>query len=314
VFSASQDGVLVYQTARGDASTRIRWFGRDGKAGDTVGEPGAYRDVSFSPDEKQAAVSVRDVATGTHDLWTFDLARGLRTRFTFDAANDRNPTWSPDGNTLVFASNRKGHYDLYRKAVGGSSEEEPLLVSENDKFPAVWSKDGKSLLFLEAAKDTGLDIWVLPMEGQRAGKPELFLRTKSSEIPGALSPDGRWLAYLSDESGQWELYATTFPHAGRKWQISPTGGTYGFWSADGKEILFQANDGKLAAVPVAIHQETLDLGQVKPLFSVPGPQAGGPSFAPTADHRRVLTVSGGQEPSALLDLVVNWPAGLRNTR
>jgi len=304
VFSASRNGVLVYQTARGESSTRLEWLGRDGKAAGMVGEPGAYREVSLSRDQKQAAVSVRDPTTGTYDLWIFDLARGLRTRFTFDPGDDKSPTWSPDGSALVFASNRKGHYDLYRKTLGGTSEEEPLLVSENDKFPFVWSPDGKSLVFYESAKDTVLDIWVLPMEGAR--KPEPFLRTKFDEAPDALSPDGRWLAYASDESGNWEVYATPFPRPGRKWQISPAGGVYAFWSADGKEILYQANDGQLFAVPVAAHGETLDLGQAKPLFRTGGPAVAGPSFAPAADHQRILAISGGQEPNALLDLVLNW--------
>ena len=312
VFSASQNGILVYQTARGEASSRLQWFGRDGKALEAVGEPGAYKELALSRDGKQAAASLPDAATGTHDLWILDLVRGLRTRFTFDPGDDRNPAWSPDERMLAFASNRKGHFDLYLKAIGGSSEEEPLLVSENDKFPVAWSVDGKYLLFNEVAKDTGPDIFVLPMEGAR--KPVPFLKTKSGEFPGELSPDGRWLAYTSDESGQWEVYATTFPRPGRKWQVSPTGGVYNYWSADGKEILYQGNDGQLHAVPVAAHGEALDLGKAQLLFRVPGPTSSGSSFAPTADHSRILTVTGGQEPSALLDLVVNWNARRGSSR
>ena len=312
VFSASQNGILVYQTARGEASTRLQWFGRDGKALDPVGEPGAYKEVALSRDGRQAAASMREPATGTHDLWIFDLARGLRSRFTFDPHEDRNPVWSPDGRTLVFSSNRKGHFDLYRKALAGSTEEEPLFVSETDKIPVQLSADGKFLLFADAAKDTGADIWVLPMEGER--KPVPFLKTKSSEFPGGLSPDGRWLVYTSDESGKWEVYVTSFPRAGRKWQLSPAGGVYSYWSADGREILYQGNDGLLHAVPVAGHGETLDLGKAELLFHVAGPFVNGPAFAPTADHRRILTVSGGQEPSALLDLVVNWNARLGSSR
>jgi Tol biopolymer transport system component len=306
VFSASQNGVLVYQTARGEAGTRLQWFGRDGKASDLVGEPGAYLEVALSRDGKQAASSVRDSTTGTHDLWIFDLVRGLRSRFTFDPGDDRNPVWSPDASTVVFSSNRKGHYDLYRKTLGGSSEEEPLLVSENDKFAVAWSADGKLLAFNEIAKDTGLDIAVLPMEGER--KPMSFLKTKAGEFPDALSPDGRWLTYGSDESGQWEVYATSFPRPGRKWQVSPAGGTYSHWSMDGKEILYQGNDGLLHTIPVAAHDDALDLGQAQVLFRVAGPLPGGSSFSPTPDHKRILTVIGGQDPNPLLELVVNWDA------
>ncbi|HYB53579.1 MAG TPA: protein kinase [Thermoanaerobaculia bacterium] len=310
VYSASQNGVLVYQTARGgEAGTRLQWFGRDGKALEAISDPGGYREVALSPDGKWAAASLRDNTTGTHDLWIFDLVRGLRSRFTFDPSDDRDPVWSPDSRTIVFSSNRKGHYDLYRKALGGTSEEDVLFASDTDKFPADWSAAGGILIFNDLAKGTDLDIWELPMDGTR--KPEPFLKTKFNEGAGALSPDGRWLVYFSDESGQFEVYATSFPHAGRKWQVSTAGGVYAYWSADGQEILYQRQDGTLHAVAVGARGETLDLGQAQALFHVSGPLTAGSTFWPTADHRRILAVSGGQEPAALLDLVVNWTAGLR---
>ncbi len=312
VFSASQNGLLVYQTARGEVGQRLQWFGRDGKPEGEVGEPGGYREVSLSPGGKQAAIAIRDPAAGTHDLWIYDVVRNVRTRFTFDPGDDRTPVWSPDGSTIVFSSNRKGRYDLYRKALGGASEEEPLLVTDADKYAFAWSRDGKRLVFEENAKDTGFDVWFIPMDG--SGKPEPFLRTKASELPGALSPDGRWLAYASDESGPPEVYVTSFPRPGRKWQVSAAGGVFSFWSADGKEILYQGNDGRLWAIPVSARGDALELGQAQALFRASGPLVGGPVFSPSADHRRILAVSGGQEPKALLDLVVNWQGLLPRAR
>jgi len=312
VFSSSGNGVLAYQTALGGTASRLELLERDGKSASVLGEVGGFREVALSPDGKQAVVALGDPASGTNDLWIFDLARGLRTRFTFDPADDRAPIWSHDGNTVVFSSSRKGHHDLYRKSIGGTSEEEPLLVTDQDKYASAWSPDGKVLVYSENSKDTDSDIWLLHLEG--APKPEPFLKTKATEVAGALSPDGRWLSYMSDESGQLETYVTSFPRAGRKWQISQAGGVYSYWSADGKEILYQRNDGLLAVVPVSVHGDSLDIGRSQTLFRANGPSPGGPEFSPTRDHRRILVVRGGQEPSPFVDLLVNWPDLLRGEK
>ena len=303
VFSAAP-GVLTYLTGHGETGTRLRWFSRDGKPQEIISEAAAYRDVALSPDGKQAAVSIRDPSTGTHDLWIFDLVRGIKTRFTFDPADDRTPVWSPDSAYIVFSSNRKGHYDLYRKAVGGSTDEEPVLVSTSDKMASSWSGDGKFLLFAQFDKDSTADAWYVRMDGPHEPLP--VLTTKALEFPAALSPDGRWMLYTSDESGGLEIYATSFPRPGRKWQVSPAGGVYSYWSADGKEILYQRNDGQLWAVPVEEKGDGLELGRAARLFWTWGPLAGGPSFSPTRDHQRILVVASGREPNANLDLVVNW--------
>jgi eukaryotic-like serine/threonine-protein kinase len=308
VFSASENGVLAYQTARGETTSRLQWFTRDGKPDGTLGEPADFGQALLSPDGKQAAVTIRDQATGTHDLWIFEIARGVRTRFTFDPAEDVSPLWSPDGAALVFASNRKGHYDLYRKALDGSSEEEALLTSEADKGPVSWTAGGRTLVFDEGSKDGGVEVRTLALDGAR--KPDPWSKTRFNEVNSPLSPDGRWAPYSTDESGRWEVYVTSFPRAGRKWQISTDGGAYAFWRADGKEILYHDLSGMLWAVPVAVRGETLELGQGRPLFRAPGPNPTAPSVSPTSDHQRFLVVGEGQKPNALVDLVVNWPASL----
>ncbi len=304
VFSASQNGILAYQTARGEMKSRLQWFTRDGKPDGTLGEPADFGQALLSPDGKQAAVTIRDQATGTHDLWIFDIARGVRTRFTFDPGEDDAPLWSPDGSALIFASNRKGHYDLYRKALDGSSEEEALFTSDADKSPVSWAAGGRTLIFEETGKDAGGEVRTLALDGTR--KPEPWSRTKFSQVTSPLSPDGRWLPYSTDESGRWEVYVTSFPRAGRKWQISTNGGAYAFWSADGKEILYHDLSGMIWAVPVSVRGESLEIGQGRALFRAPGPNPTGPSFSPTSDHQRFLVVGEGQKPNALVDLVVNW--------
>ncbi len=305
VFSASDNGVLVYQTARGELTSRLQWLTRDGKPDGTLGDPAAYRTVTLSPDGKQAVTVVRDLAVGTHDLWILDVARGVRSRFTFDPADDISPVWSSDGRAIVFSSNRKGHYDLYRKSLDGSSEEEPLLVSAADKYAATWPPGGASLLYFETAKDVGVDIRTLALDG--SGKSEPWQRTRFNEIPDPISPDGRWLPFSSEESGRWEVYVTSFPRAGRKWQISTEGGAYAYWSADGQEIIYHDLGGMVRAVPVTVRGENLEVGLPVSLFRSSGPSPFGPEFSPTADHQRFLVVGEGQKPNALLDLVVNWP-------
>ncbi len=312
VFSASENGVLVYQTARGELTSRLQWITRDGKADGTLGDSAAYRVVALSPDGKQAVAVVQDVAAGTHDLWLVDVTRGVRTRFTFDPADDVSPLWSLDGRAIVFSSNRKGHYDLYRKALDGAAEEEALLVSLADKYAAAWPTGGASLLFFETAKDVGVDIRTLALDGSRTTEP--WLRTKFNEIPNSLSPDGRWLPFSSEESGRWEVYVTSFPRAGRKWQISNEGGAYAFWRPDGREIIYQDLGGMLRAVPVTVRGENLEVGLPVSLFRSTGPSPFGPEFSPTADHQRFLVVGEGQKPNALLDLVVNWPLQLRGPK
>ena len=309
VFSASQNGVLVYQTARGQLASSLQWFTRDGKPDGTLGEPADYGELVLSPDGKHAAVTVVDGATATHDIWVFDLGRGVRSRFTLDAGDDVAPVWTPDGTTIVFSSNRKGHFDLYRKALGGSAEEEPLLVSESDKYAAAFADEGRSLVFAQGGPSPGTEFLVMALDGER--KPESWRKSRFNDIPSPPSPDGRWLPYSSEESGRWEVYVTTFPRPGRKWQISTDGGAYGFWSADGREIIYHDLGGMLRAVPVVPRGEALEVGEPKPLFRVAGPNPAGSTFWPTADHSRFLSVGEGQKPSALLDLVVNWPLKLR---
>ena len=308
VFSASRGGILVRQSARGELASRLQWHTRDGKPDGYVGDPGEYQSAILSPDGRLAALTALDPATATYDIWILDIARGVRTRFTFDPASDRVPVWTPDGRSLIFASSRKGHGDLYGKSLDGAEEDTPLLVSDVDKEPSGVTPDGRTLAFTQPGTDGGTEVRTLSLDGAKSD--ELYLKSKSQMVASGFSPDGRFLPVSSDESGRWEVYAFSFPRPGRKWQVSTAGGAYAFWSADGKEIIYHDMSGVLRAVPVEIRGDGIEAGGGQELFRAPGPSPASPSVSPTADHRRILVAGEGQHPEPLLDLVLNWPAVL----
>ena len=310
VFSASQNGVLVYQTSAGPTASKLTLLDRDGKPQGTVGEPADYIEASLSPDGKRAAATVRDPATGNRDVWIYDLARNLGSRFTFDPNNENWPVWSPDGVWLAYSSTRKGHEDIYRKSVAGSAEEELLVESKTDKEPFAWSPDGRFIAYTGIEKGTKYDIFFLPVDGDR--KPQVFLQTTFSEYPAAFSPNGRWLVYGSDESGKLQLYVTSFPKPGRKWQVSREEGAYAYWSKDGKEIVYHGFSGQIWAVEVSEKADSLEIGAPKPLFRISStPKPNGAEIFPTLDHQRFLVIDHGQRANSLLNLFVNWNSAKR---
>ena len=255
-FSVSETGLLAYREGAGASGAFLTWFDRSGKQGTAVGDAALLNEFRFSPDRQRVAVAVRDRAG--FDVWIYDVSRGLRTRLTFDAASDRSPVWSPDGASIVFTSNRKGRFDLYRKAVDSVSAEELLYADDLDKTPTSWSADGKWLLYdaFDPNSKTGRDLWALSLTSERPGttlKPSLFLQTTFSEVDSQFSPDGQWILYgSSNESQRNEIYVTPFPPSpsgsGGRLQIS-TAGVIGIarWREDGREIFYVNLDRQLMA-------------------------------------------------------------------
>jgi Tol biopolymer transport system component len=320
LFSASANGVLAYRTGGGGEASQLTWFDRDGKVLGTVGEPGTYLALTLSPDGTRAAVTRLDSPGLIAALWLLDLSRGTSTRFTFGANSVESlGAWSPDGSRIIFNSSPGGVYDLYQKLTSGVKDEELLLKSSESKHPESWSRDGRFLLYETLdPRTTKEDLWVLPLEG--GNKPLPFLRTEFNNNEGQFSPDGRWVAYVSDESGRTEIYVRTFSpdsmtaasdRAG-KWLISTGGGNGPRWRGDGKELYYLASDGKLMAVEIATNP-VFRAGVPKALFQAP-------QSVSTIQHWWDLTSDGkrflfparaGQVAQAPFTVVLNWQAELK---
>ncbi|HKA20618.1 MAG TPA: protein kinase [Blastocatellia bacterium] len=310
-FSVSENGILAYQMGKATGASQLAWFDRSGKQLGVLGDQAVYTNVRLSPDGKRASVGIIDPQSGRPDIWLYDVARDRRTRFTFDPAQERTVAWSPDGNRIAFASNRKGHFDIYQKDSSGAGSEELLLESNFDKFPTSFSTDGRFLLYWASGLKTGADLWILPLSRDR--KPFPFLQTDSNEGNGMFSPDGRWVAYFSTESGSVELYVASFPGPGGKRQVSTSGAIPpAKWRNDGTEVFYLSLDDKLMAAEVNGKGATLEVGAVRPLFEI---RRAGPGYAydVTADGQRFLVNTAvEQKESAPITLVINWTADLKN--
>ena len=248
-FSLAEDGSLVYvagaATAGGTAQRTLVWVDRQGQEEPLSAPPRTYNTPRLSPDGTRVALEVRG---RERDIWIWDLARGTLTRLTFDPANESGAVWTPDGRHIAFGSELSGSTNLFWKAADGTGSVERLTDNPNNQFPQAFSPDGRLLLFLEGHPDTGADLAVLSMEGNRPTEP--LLVTEFNERNSALSPDGRWMAYESNASGQNEIYVRPFPDVNQELlQISTGGGTQAVWAPDGQELFYRSNTG-LMVVPV----------------------------------------------------------------
>jgi serine/threonine protein kinase/Tol biopolymer transport system component len=321
--SVSANGLIAYRS--GAASRRqLAWFDRTGKALGTMGAPDENSVSSPRLSLDGGRVAVSRGPQGNFDIWLLDSVR--TSRFTFDPAVEQFPIWSPDGSRVAFRSNRKGHYDLYLKASSGSGDEELLVESSQDKVPYDWSADGRFLLYISADPQTDWDLWVLPMEGDR--KPYVFLKTRFSERTPHLSPDGRWVAYMSNESERPEIYVRPFAvptasaangdaAASGQWQVSTAGGVYPRWGPDGKELYYIAPDGQMTAAPIRATATTLEPGAPKALF--PTHVYGGASdnqqgrqYDVARDGRFLINTVLDDSAAAPITLIQNWrPPGAK---
>ncbi|MEO5924074.1 MAG: protein kinase [Bryobacteraceae bacterium] len=306
-YFVSPSGLLVY--ASGAGQSRAVWMDRQGKTLGNLGEAlPSFGNISLAPDGKSAVIQYNG------DLWIYDTSRGTSTRFTFDPAGDREPVWSPDSSTVYFQSNRTGKYEMYRKPADGSGTEERLALDATfqNALPSSLSPDGKTLLLYGSTSGKSLnDILVLPLASPAGGKPEPkgFLQSLFNESRGTFSPDGNWVAYQSDESGQFQIYVTPYPGPGGKRQISLAGGISPRWRRDGKELFYVTQDGQLMAAPISARNGTLEVGSVQKLFDGV-PTSRGILYDVTADGQKFLVADDGVNTQPLT-LLQNWTAALR---
>jgi Tol biopolymer transport system component len=317
-FAVSATGVLAHRTGVGERR-QLTWVDRAGVAQGTVGAPdeAGLSGVELAPDGKRVAV-VRTVQ-GNTDVWLIDTGRDVSSRFTLHPGLDGLPLWSSDGTRVVFSSRRIDAENLFEKAANGAGEERPLLPSGELKAALDWSRDGRWLLYGTRHPKTGLDLWAAPMAG--GGKPVPVTDARFDETAGQFSPDGRWVAYQSNESRPVQIYIRPFPGPGSPRQLTTAGGSQPRWRPDGKELFYVGLDGRLMAVPIAVGADRqLETGTAVALFR---PQlAAGPNinsgttgsraqYAVARDGRFLMNLTVAGATPTPITVVLNWDAALK---
>ena len=312
-FSVSENGTLLYQNRSASGVSQLTWFDRTGKQVGLLGAAANQSNPMISPNGKRVVVDITDPQTGNVDIWIYESSGGFATRFTSHSAIDAVPIWSPDGNWIAFQSLRQGHADLYRKNSSGSQGEELLLQNERTKYDTDWSPDGRLLLYRALDPKSNMELWLLPIEGER--KPIPFIKTSFGASHGQFSPDGRWIAYASNETGKWEVYVAPLPGPGGNWKVSTAGGTEPKWRQDGKELFYVDPDGKLMAVEVK-ESPTFEADLAKPLFQVRRREQISSTDLSTYDvsadgQRFLVNIDVGEAASSVLSVELNWIADLK---
>jgi Tol biopolymer transport system component len=306
-FTVSQQGLLAYQIGGGDLLTELAWFSREGARLKSLGDPAYHSTLEISPDQTRAVVAIGDPETGAGDIWIYDLERGVRSRFTFDPSEDVGPIWSPDGREIFWSSGRVADFDLFKKTVDGADDDQELIREDLPQIPVSVSPDNRYLLYWHnGATDT--DLRMLPLD-DGAESVEL-VADDFNQFGAQISPDGRWFAYDSDESGQSEIYVSSFPEPGRKWQISTDGGSQVRWRGDGRELYFLTPTAKIMVAEVDPSGSVFRVGEVKELFEAPRMPLSGGDYDVTSDGQRFLMNTVGDTAFQPITLVVNWDAAL----
>jgi Tol biopolymer transport system component/tRNA A-37 threonylcarbamoyl transferase component Bud32 len=312
-YSISATGSLVYALGSTQATQRrLVWVNRNGAEQPLAAPAHSYETPRISPDGRRVSVDIREQGS---QVWVFDLARETLTRLTFEGNTNQNPAWTPNGKRIAFQSNKEGSvFNLFWLLADGSGGLERLATSEYLQAPNSWSPDGQLLTFTELSPTTGWDIWVLRLGDPSAssgqvGKSQPFLRTQFTEGAPRFSPDGRWLAYVSDESGRFEIYVQPYPGPGGKWQISTEGGTEPAWNHNGRELFYRSGD-KMMAVDIAT-QPGFAAGKPRMLFEGPYVRTAAtiPTYDVSPDGQRFLMLkpseSAGGAPTQI-NVVLNW--------
>jgi Tol biopolymer transport system component len=299
-FSVSATGVLAYVEGI-TAGVQLVWLDRAGKQLGTLGNPAPYRQIALSPDGRRVA-AVAIAGTGLNDIWVIDVARGMTSRVTTGPTGAVSPVWSPDGQELIFVRYNSASRLLYRKELRADAAASALQEMAVGGTPEDWSHDGKILLYRTSGEENA--FWALPVEGD--GSPELVLKSAFSVGQAQISPDGRWLAYTSDESRA-EIYVEPFRRPGERRRVSLDGGSQSRWRGDGRELFYRSNDGQLMAVDVREGASGLEVGTPEVLVSADALTDAVGSYAVTPDGQRFLVKMRieGDVPQRI-HVVTNW--------
>lgn len=278
---------LLAQSDRPTVLSRLIWFDRDGHRLGAVGPVADHGNLELSPDGRRVAVAVTDRARATRDIWVYDVGSDVRTRFTSDPGDENWMIWSPDGASVLLNSFAPDHLRLLRGPSSGSAARTSVLEGEAGAWPVSWSPDGTVALYVSNGRRTSNDIWVLPLDGRTPPYP--FLETAESENWAAFSPDGRFVAFSSTESGQApQVFVSPFPADGRRWRISADGGSQARWRRDGREIFYVAPNRLLMSAALARNGDEIGVSEYTPLFELAHPYGAYHAFDVSADGQRFL--------------------------
>lgn len=309
-FSASRGSVLAYREYD-EAAGRLAFRDRTGRILDEVLPGGSFVEFYLSPDGRRVVAGATGGA-GENNVWMLDLVRGTVSRLTFGKGEDGSPVFSPDGARIAYGSDRNGKSDIFVRAASGVGAEELVWKSDENKWPDDWTKDGKALLVESQNPKSQMDLWLVPLGGDK--KPVPLLNSPVNEAHGAFSPDGKFFSYTSDETGRSEIYVQSFPPGGGKWQVSTGGGDQALWRRDGKELFYLAADGRLMAVPVST-SPTFTAGSPQALFDAATGETT-PSgirnfYVPSPDGSKFLVLTYARTgKSNALHVILNWAAEL----
>jgi eukaryotic-like serine/threonine-protein kinase len=305
-FSAASSGLLMAQKEGESSVSQLMWFDRAGHEAGVAAKPGVFGNIELSPDGKLVASDTTDPGSLNTDIYVYNVGSAETKRLTFDPAIDSMPIWSPDEKQLVFSDNRDAQFDMYMKNSDGSQEEKRIPQAGTDRFPNDWSHDGKYILY-----ERGADLWYVSLSDLKATE---FLKSGSTLRTGRFSPDGKWVAYASNESGKWEIYVTSFPEAHGKWQVSNAGGTQPRWRGDGKELFYLSPDDKLMSVSVKTGAN-FDAGTPGALFQAYPREFGATSeqffYDVTKDGQKFLINTQLRSAKTPISVVLNWTASLK---
>jgi Tol biopolymer transport system component len=296
-LSASAAGAIAYRP--GGGKNQLEWLDRTGRSVGLLGAPEGQWLLRVSPDGR--TVLVNRTISGDLTVWSMDIERGVSRRITPDPLNGANAIFSPDGSRIAYVSdNRFDVYEIFTRSADATGAETPLLQTGENLFPKDWSRDGKFLSYASQSPQGNLDVWAVPLDGARTPIP--VARTKDFEDEGRFSPDGHWIAIISNETGQYEVYVQAFPAPGPKTQVSIGGGSQPRWGKDGRELFYWGSERRLMVVPMTLGPTTVHVGTARVLFTFP---EGTDNYEPAPDGQRFL-INRSVSPLTPISVILNW--------